>query len=51
MNILKALTIRFEDDFHMELKLQCVKENVSIQEYVTNLIKEDMRKRKTNKKA
>ena len=42
----KGLTIRIEEELHKELKLKCVADNVSLTEYITRLIEEDLKRAK-----
>lgn len=42
MNIIKAATIRFSDKLHKALKLYLLENDVSLQEYVINIIKKDI---------
>ena len=43
---MKAVTIRFEDELHMKLKLACVKNGVSIQETIIKLVEESLKENK-----
>lgn len=48
---MKATSIRFEDDLHKKVKYICVEEEVSLNEYIMQLIKEDIvRREKGHKK-
>lgn len=40
--MMKTVTLRLDDDLHMELRIKTIKEHISMQEYITNLIKKDM---------
>lgn len=42
MIILKALTVRVDDELHKKLKFKMVEEETTIQDYVLNLIKKDL---------
>lgn len=46
---MKTFTLRMDDDFHKAVKLKCVEAGVTMQEYITNLIQEDIEKEKTKK--
>ncbi len=40
----KQVAIRLEENFYKEIRLKLLKEDKTFQEYVENLIKEDMEK-------
>lgn len=42
----KGITIRIEPDFHQEIKIHAIQQGKTIQEYVLELIKNDMNKSK-----
>jgi len=44
---LKALTVRVDDDFHKKIKIKTAIEGITIQNYIINLIKEDLKKEKS----
>lgn len=46
---MKTFTLRMDDDFHKTVKLKCVEEGIAMQEYIINLIKEDLEKDKSKK--
>lgn len=46
---MKTFTLRMDDDFHKAVKLKCVEAGVTMQEYITNLIHEDIEKGKEQK--
>ena len=45
MNKKKQVAIRLDEEFYKKIRLTLIKEGKSFQEYVENLIKEDMGKR------
>ena len=46
---MKQLSVRFEDDFHKEIKHYCVEHEVTINELVNQLLKEKLEKEKEKK--
>lgn len=47
---MKAVNVKLEDDLHLELKIKLVKEGITFNEYILNLIKQDMKKSKEENK-
>ncbi|OPJ60467.1 CopG family transcriptional regulator [Clostridium chromiireducens] len=39
---MKTITLRLEDEFHKKIKLKTVQEDTTIQDYIVNLIKNDL---------
>jgi len=46
---LKRLTTRLEEEVHTDLKIICAINNISIQEYMGNFIKDSIKKRENIK--
>lgn len=40
----KTITIRIDEDFHKNIKMEIAKRGISLKEYVVNLLKEDLKK-------
>ena len=43
---MKTVTLKFEEDFHKELKIKMAQDGTTIQEYVLALVKKDMERNK-----
>lgn len=39
---MKKLTIRLDDNIHKKLKIQCIEKDISINEFITQLIKQNL---------
>ncbi|EDK35262.1 Hypothetical protein CKL_3259 [Clostridium kluyveri DSM 555] len=46
----KGVTIRFSDELHTAMKLKTVKEQITIQDYIIKLVKNDLRFNEKNSK-
>lgn len=46
---IKTVTLRLSDELHKQVKLLTVNEEKTIQDYITQLIENDLLKRKTDK--
>ena len=42
MTIIKAATIRFSDELHKKMKIHLLENDMSLQEYIVKLVKEDI---------
>ena len=45
-----SLVVRIDKELHKQMKATCAIEDISIKEYITNLIKEDLQKRNKQNK-
>lgn len=43
VNFLKTITLRVDDELHKKIKLETVKEEITIQNYITELVKKDLK--------
>jgi predicted DNA binding CopG/RHH family protein len=43
--IVKTITLRLEEELHKELKLKTIQDGTTIQNYITELIKKDLKKK------
>lgn len=50
-NIKKNIVLRVEPDFHRQVKLYVTMNNTTLQDYIVELIKNDMEKSKTERNS
>lgn len=43
---MKSLTIRMDDELHKQVKIKTAVDGITIQDYILNLVKKDLEKRK-----
>lgn len=48
VNIIKTVTLRLSDEDHKDLKRLTVEDEITIQDYITSLIRADSEKRKSD---
>ena len=46
---MKCLNLRFDDETHKKVRLKCFENEISMQEYIMTLIKNDLKKEENKK--